>query len=147
MKSFEIEHRIAKPDGAVGWVIMRGRSLCNERGEALELIGVTIDITAQKQANLQNEMHRQEMAHLSRVAVMGEMAASLAHELNQRLTGIMSNADAGVRLINSGSVVLAELPDLLSDISADARRAGDVIRGIRNMVKKDQNVQKRRKPQ
>jgi PAS domain S-box-containing protein len=139
-ESFEIEHRIAKRDGDIAWVIMRGRSLCNERGEALELIGVTIDITAQKQANLQNEMHRREMAHLSRVAVMGEMAASLAHELNQPLTGIMSNADAGLRLMSSG--VVAELSELLSDISTDARRAGDVIRGIRNMVKKGQTVRK-----
>lgn len=138
--SFEIEHRIVKRDGDIGWVIMRGRYLCNEQGEALELIGVTIDISEQKQANLQIEMHRQEMSHLSRVAVMGEMAASLAHELNQPLTGIMSNADAGARLISRGNVVIAELQDLLADISADAHRAGDVIKGIRSMVKKGEIV-------
>jgi PAS domain S-box-containing protein len=137
---FEIEHRILKRDDDIGWVIMRGRYLCDEHGDALELIGVTIDITAQKQANLQIEMHRQEMSHLSRVAVMGEMAASLAHELNQPLTGIMSNADAGARLIGRGDVVVAELRDLFADISADAHRAGDVIKGIRSMVKKGKTV-------
>lgn len=139
-ETFEIEHRIVKPDAGTVWVIMRGRCLCDEHGRILELIGVTIDITEQKQAMLQFQAHRQEMAHLSRVAVMGEMAASLAHELNQPLTGIMSNADAGMRLIHRGDVALSELSDLLADISADARRAGDVIRGIRNMVKKGETV-------
>jgi two-component system sensor kinase FixL len=141
-ETFEIEHRIAKSNGEIVWVILRGRCLCDERGEVLELIGVTIDVTAQKQAILQYQTHRQEMAHLSRVAVMGEMAASLAHELNQPLTAIMSNADAGVRVVGRGDVNPGEIGDLLTDISSDARRAGDVIRRIRSMVKKSETARK-----
>ena len=136
-ETFEIEHRILKPDGETSWVIVRGRSLCDEQGKPLELIGVTIDVTAKKQADLQLQLHRQEMAHLSRVAMMGEMAASLAHELNQPLSGIISNARAGERFIDRGDVDLRELSNLLADIVADGRRAGDVIRGIQSMIRKD----------
>jgi PAS domain S-box-containing protein len=142
-ETFEIEHRILRPDGETGWVIMRGRSLCDEHGKPLELIGVTIDVTAKKQADLQLQVHRQEMAHLSRVAMMGEMAASLAHELNQPLSGIISNARAGERFIDRGDVDLRELSNLLADIVADGRRAGDVIRGIRSMIRKDAPARQR----
>jgi len=67
---------------------------------------------------------------------MGELTASIAHELNQPLSGITSNASAGQRFIDRGDVDLRELRELLGDIIADGRRAGDVIRGIRSMVKK-----------
>jgi len=70
------------------------------------------------------------------VAVMGELTASIAHELNQPLSGIISNASAGQRFIDRGDVDLREFHDLLADIVADGRRAGDVIRGIQTMVKK-----------
>jgi len=67
---------------------------------------------------------------------MGELAASIAHELNQPLSGIISNASAGQRFIDRGDVDLGDLRDLLADIVADGRRAGDVIRGVQGMVKK-----------
>src|SRR5213076_2141819 len=70
------------------------------------------------------------------VAVTGELAASIAHELNQPLSAIISNASAGQRFIEGGQVDLSELRDLLADIVADGRRAGDVIRGVQSMVKK-----------
>ena len=67
---------------------------------------------------------------------MGQLAASIAHELNQPLSGITSNASAGQRFIDRGKVDLRELHELLGDIVADGRRAGDVIRGLQVMVKK-----------
>src|SRR5207245_6644082 len=84
-----------------------------------------------------------EVGHLSRVAVMGELAASVAHELNQPLSGIISNASAGQRFIDRGDVDLRELRELLADIVADGRRAGDVIRGIQTMVKKGGTTRRR----
>src|SRR5262249_17014105 len=81
---------------------------------------------------------RAELSHLSRVALMGEMSASIAHELNQPLAGILSNAAAGQRFIDRGDVHLRELRELLGDIISDGRRASDVVRGIRGMVKKEQ---------
>ncbi len=111
-----------------------------ETGQGMLVLGAIVDISARKQAELDAQQHRSELAHLSRVALMGEMSASIAHELNQPLTGIVSNAAAGERLIGRGQVTFQELRELLADISADARRAGEVIRGIRNMVKKGELV-------
>jgi PAS domain S-box-containing protein len=99
-----------------------------------------VDITARKQAELDAQRHRSELAHLSRVSLMGEMSASLAHELNQPLTGIVSNAAAGQRFIDSGNITLPELRQLLVDIGADGRRANEVVRGIRRMVKKGETI-------
>jgi len=95
-----------------------------------------LDISARKLAEAEAVQHREELGHLSRVAVTGELAASIAHELNQPLSAIISNASAGQRFIEGGQVDLSELRDLLADIVADGRRAGDVIRGIQNMVRK-----------
>src|SRR5436190_10057484 len=83
---FESEHRLVLPYGKTRWVIIRGRCLQDAHGNLLELIGVTIDVSAQKRADLQLQIQREEMSHLNRVALMGEMTASVAHELNQPLT-------------------------------------------------------------
>ena len=107
------------------------------------MTGVLFDITDRKEAELQAQQNRDELSHLSRVAAMGELAASIAHELNQPLAGITSNAAAGQRFIDRGKVDLRELHDLLGDIVADGRRAGDVIRGIQGMVKKDISARRR----
>ncbi|PYL41345.1 MAG: nodulation protein V, partial [Verrucomicrobia bacterium] len=69
------------------------------------------------------------MARMSRVSSMGELTASLAHELNQPLTAIASNAAAGRRLLAQGTPDLEMFEELLADVSADARRAGDIIHG------------------
>ena len=97
--AFESEHRLLLPYGKTRWVIMRGRCLKDEEGNLLETIGVTLDVSAQKQAALQVQVQREEMAHRNRVAVMGEMTASFAHELNQPLTAIANNASAARRFL------------------------------------------------
>ncbi|HMF81087.1 MAG TPA: MASE1 domain-containing protein [Candidatus Acidoferrum sp.] len=135
-REYEIEYRILLPDGNLRWIGGRGRCLTGENGKGARLIGVSIDITPRKLAEAEALQHREELGHLSRVAVMGELTASVAHELNQPLSGIISNASAGQRFIDRGDVDLRELRELLGDIIADGRRAGDVLRGIRSMVKK-----------
>src|SRR5437763_6944240 len=135
-KDYDSEYRIILSDGSVHWMSTRATVRFDENGKPGRLLGISIDINARKQAELQALQHREELGHLSRVAVMGEMAASIAHELNQPLSGIISNASAGQRFIDRGDVDLHELRDLLADIMADGRRAGDVIRGIQSMVKK-----------
>jgi two-component system, LuxR family, sensor kinase FixL len=104
--------------------------------DGIVVLTTIVDITARKLAEAAAVQHREELGHLSRVAAMGELAASIAHELNQPLAGIVSNAAAGQRFIDRGDVDLADLRELLADINADGRRAGDVIRGIQSMVKK-----------
>ena len=137
---FESEHRLVLPYGKTRWVIVRGRCLEDEHGSLLELIGVTIDVSAQKQSDLQLQIQREEMAHLNRVALMGEMTASVAHELNQPLTAIANNAAAARRFLERGNIDPVLLQQLLQDMVADSQRAGEVIRGIRALVRKDKSV-------
>jgi len=138
--TFESEHRLLLPYGKTRWVIMRGRCLKDEEGNLLETVGVTLDVSAQKQADLQLQVQREEMAHRNRVSLMGEMTASFAHELNQPLTAIANNASAARRFLEHGNIDPALLQQLLQDMVADSQRAGDVIRGIRSLVRKETSV-------
>ncbi len=85
-----------------------------------------------------NELHRnrQELAHLTRVSALGELAGSLAHELNQPLTAILSNSQAAQRFIEADPINLREVRETLKDIVADNRRAGEIIRKMRALVRK-----------
>jgi len=116
----------------------RGSVHFDDSRKPARLLGISIDITERKQAELDAQQDRAELSHLSRVALIGEMSTSIAHELNQPLAGILSNAAAGQRFIDQGDVNLDEIRELLGDIIADGRRASDVMRGIRGMVKKGQ---------
>jgi PAS domain S-box-containing protein len=104
--------------------------------EGLFVLASVIDITARKQAELEHQLQNMELARVGRVAVMGELAASLAHEVNNPIGAIVANASAGQRLVAAGKIGTEELKELLADIVADGRRAGEVIQGIRNMVRK-----------
>ena len=137
-KDYESEYRLVLPDGIVRWMSTRGSIQFDTAGKPSRLLGISIDITARKQAELEAQRGRAELSHLSRVALMGEMSASIAHELNQPLSGILSNAAAGQRFIDRGDFDLHEVRELLGDIISDGRRASDVVRGIRGMVKKEQ---------
>src|SRR5437667_3765132 len=104
--------------------------------EGLFVLASVIDITARKQAELEHQLQNMELARVGRVAVMGELAASLAHEVNNPIGAIVANASAGQRLLAAGKIKTRDLKELLDDIVADGRRAGEVVQGIRNMVRK-----------
>lgn len=86
---------------------------------------------------------RQELAHIARVAMLGGLTTSLAHELNQPLAAILSNAQAGTHLLDAAHPDTSELRAILDDVAADARRAGEVIRHLRSLL---QNGQPKRQP-
>jgi PAS domain S-box-containing protein len=140
---YEIEYRLLLPDGTLRWIGGRGRCVTGENRKGARLIGVSIDITPRKLAEAEAREYHEQVGHLSRLAAVGELAASIAHEVNQPLSGIISNAGAGRRLLDRGDVELRELRDLLDDIVADGRRAGDVIRGVQSMVRKDAPARQR----
>jgi PAS domain S-box-containing protein len=140
---YQTEFRTQRTDGTVRWIHARGRGYYDKSGKPLSMTGVVFDITDRKEAELAAQRNREDLSHLGRVAAMGEMAASIAHELNQPLSGIISNASAGRRFIDRGDVDLCELRDLLADIVADGTRAGEVIRGIQGMVKKGSRASQR----
>ena len=89
-----------------------------------------------RRAEIDANRSRQELAHFTRVSTMGELAASLAHELNQPLTGILTNAQAARRFLDASPPDLAELRSILADIIEDDRRAGEVIHRLRELLSK-----------
>src|SRR5215472_3922960 len=136
-EDFDSEYRLILPDGIVRWMSTRGSVHFDDSRKPARLLGISIDITERKQAELDAQQDHAELSHLSRVALIGEMSASIAHELNQPLAGILSNAAAGQRFIDQGDVNLREIREVLGDIISDGRRASDVVRGIRGMVKEE----------
>jgi len=100
------------------------------------LIAVIRDVTAQRQIETQAQEQRLELMHLSRVAMLGELSGALAHELNQPLTAILSNAQAAQRLLARDTVELQDLREILQDIVSEDKRAGEVIRRLRALFKK-----------
>jgi PAS domain S-box len=133
---YRSEYRILRDNLPPRWISARGRVEFNGTGLPSRIRGVSLDITERKQAEAELRQNREELAHVSRVALMGELAASLAHELNQPLTGIVTNAQAGQRFLDQGKLNATEFREILQDIADDGKRAGEVIRSMRNMVKK-----------
>jgi two-component system, LuxR family, sensor kinase FixL len=104
--------------------------------EGLFVLASIVDISERKRAELEGARQRNELAHLSRVTMLGELSGSLAHELNQPLTAILSNAQAAQRFLASDDVDLAELREILHDIVAEDTRAGEMIQRLRVLFKK-----------
>lgn len=101
----------------------------------LVLASVT-DITERRRAELESLNQRNELAHLSRVAMLGELSGSMAHELNQPLASILSNAQAAQRFLAKEDIDLNEVREILADIVEQDQRAGEVIRRLRLLLKK-----------
>jgi C4-dicarboxylate-specific signal transduction histidine kinase len=97
-----------------------------------------VDVTETKQMEAVVEDQQRSLAHLARVGMVGELSGALAHELNQPLTAILSNAQAAKRMIENNPVDITELRNVISDIIDDDARAGDVIRHLRALLKKDE---------
>ena len=133
---YAAEYRVVLPDNTQRWVTARGRVFPDTHGKPVRMMGATIDITARKQAELEVQQQRGELAHLSRVTMLGELSGSLAHELNQPLTAILSNAQAAQRFLAHDNADLNEVRDILADIVAEDKRAGEVIRRLRLLLKK-----------
>jgi PAS domain S-box-containing protein len=133
---YAAEYRVVLPDNTQRWVTARGRVYPDTHGQPVRMMGATIDITSRKQAELEVQQQRGELAHLSRVTMLGELSGSLAHELNQPLTAILSNAQAAQRFLAHDNADLNEVRDILADIVAEDKRAGEVIRRLRLLLKK-----------
>jgi PAS domain S-box-containing protein len=104
--------------------------------EGLFVLAAIVDLTERRQSELEVQQHRQELAHFSRVSIMGELSASMAHELNQPLTAILTNAQAAQRFLAASQPDLGEFREILKDIAHDTTRARDVIHHVRALVKK-----------
>jgi PAS domain S-box-containing protein len=137
---FTMEYRLRRNDGEYRWVLDSGIPRFGSDGTFLGYIGSCFDITERRQSELDHQLQNMELARVGRVALMGELAASLAHEVNNPIGAMVTNANAGQRMIAGGNVENEELSDLLADIVADGHRAREVIEGIRNMVRKEKTT-------
>jgi len=95
------------------------------------------DLTERLKTESEARQRREELAHMTRIATMGELTTSLAHEINQPLTAILSNAEAAQRFLSGNAPDISEVRQILEDIVRDDRRASDVVRKVRALVKKE----------
>lgn len=137
------EHQVMRPDGSIGWQQWTDRAVRDAYGRIVEFQGVGRDITELKRAEAEAKERREQVTHLTRVGILGELSSALAHELNQPLTAILSNAQAAQRILVREPVDLAEVREILSDIVAADTRAGEVIRRLRALL---QRGEARRQP-
>lgn len=135
-KPYAVEHRISWPDGSIRWLAGDGRVLRDAAGRAVSMAGTVMDITQRKTAEADAMRLANELAHVARVSTMGEMAAGLAHELNQPLTVISGYARDSINLIESGELRPRQLVDPLQTIARQAERAGEIIRRLWNLISK-----------
>lgn len=110
----------------------------DDRGRTVGSVVVFRDISERKQAEEEARQRQQELAHVGRLSTMGEMASGMAHELNQPLTAIATNAHACIRLLESGAAPRERVADIMERIAAQAERAGAIIRQLRQFVRKEE---------
>jgi PAS domain S-box-containing protein len=141
-QDFNITHRLLMPDGSVKYIHVLSHRVINEEGN-LEVVGALMDITATKQAEdalRQNEQRlrqtQAELAHVTRVVTLGELAASIAHEVNQPLSAVVTNAEACLRWLDRGAPDADAARRSVEWIINDSNRASEVIRRIRMLAKK-----------
>ncbi|MCG8426755.1 MAG: PhnD/SsuA/transferrin family substrate-binding protein [Chromatiales bacterium] len=127
-----------KKDGTSFPVEYASSPIKDHKGETVGSVVVFRDISQRKQAEEEARQHQLDLAHVARLSTLGEMASGIAHELNQPLTAIATNAQASIRLIESGSSTTDRLVDTLERIGAQAERAGEIIRHLRQLVRKEQ---------
>jgi len=133
---FDREYGLTLAGGERRWIYSRGRIERDPSGSIQRILGVSLDVTRSRTAELEVEKQRNELAHLSRVAVLGALSGSLAHELNQPLTAILFNSQAALRMLERESPDLLELRAILTDIVDQDRVAGEVIRRLRLLLTK-----------
>ncbi len=134
----DVEFRQVGADGAHRWVAARGQTEPGHgHGHGQRMLGVAMDITERKKAEFQATQDRSALRHITRVSLLGQLSASIAHQLNQPLASILSNAEAARLMLDRHPVDLAELRLICDDIAASDQRAADVIRQLGALFKRD----------
>ena len=140
-----VKSRVAVPLTMEGVVIgalafsavTRERAWRDEFVQRLQLLGeVFANTLSRRRAEMEGQRLREDLAHIGRVSTVGELTASLAHELNQPLTAILANAQAVRRILDAGQADLIEVRAIVDDIVDDDKRASDVIGRLRGLLKK-----------
>ncbi|HXH03208.1 MAG TPA: PAS domain S-box protein [Candidatus Competibacteraceae bacterium] len=132
----DVEYRILRPDGGIRWIHDRGFPVYDAQGRLYRMAGIAEDITARRQAQDQLRQLREELTHMGRLSLAGEMASGLAHEINQPLAAMVTYAQAALRLLKSESVEREQLATILEKVAEQGLRAGGIIHRLRKFLRK-----------
>jgi len=131
------EYRIIRPDLSVRWILDRGFPVCDGKGEVYRLAGIAEDITERKLAEQELQESRAQLARVSRVASMGELTASIAHEINQPLAAVATNASAALHWLAAEPPDLDEARDAGRRAIQEVNRASGVVERVRALLQKE----------
>ncbi len=129
---YSVEHRIVRANGEVRHVLAQAALKKNIDGEILHMYGTIQDITERHEANRMVQEYRDELAHVSRLSVMGELAAGLSHELNQPLTAIANYSSSMRSVLEQGG----DISELITKIEAQSLRSGKIVRSLKLLAEK-----------
>src|SRR6266498_1990295 len=135
-RPLETEARLRRAEGEYRWLLIRAVPLRDEAGKIVKWYGASGDIEDRKRAEEALSKSQAELAHVTRVTTMGELAASIAHEVNQPLSAIVNNGSACLRWLNGATLNLDEAREAARRVVRDGNRAGEVITRIRALLRK-----------
>ena len=139
-RAYAVEGRIVLPDGTVKYLHSSGHPVLGPSGELVEVVGTHVDITERKRAEQERERLRQleaDIAHINRVTTMGELAASLAHEIKQPIAAAVTNAEACLRFLEKDQPDLVDVRDAASGMVGSVNRAAEIIDRVRALFAKN----------
>src|SRR5208282_454865 len=138
-EDFKFDYRIVHPGGEIRYAQSLGHPVLGPTGDLVEYVGTIIDVTERRQAEEERERLREaqaDLAHASRITTMGELTASLAHEVNQPITAVVNGASTCVRWLTRENPDVGEAREAASGVIRNAKRAADIINRIRSISKK-----------
>ena len=135
---YQSEFRLVLPDGNLRWIAALGRVEYDAKGRPLRSRGACIDVTARKHAEQEMLGLHQDIAHVGRVSLMGQLSSALAHEIKQPLSAILRNAEAAALFVQHPSPDLHEISAILEDIRKDDERASEVIDRMRTLLRREE---------
>jgi PAS domain S-box-containing protein len=139
--AFEVEYRIIDADGDIRWMRERGRAVASEVDNQTHLEGFVTDITGQRSAENEAREHREQLAHVDRLNMLGEMASGIAHEINQPLSAIALLVQASDHLVRTEQY--GRLSEILDKLLRHAHRASSVIDRVQRMAKRHASSKER----
>ncbi|MBO9127959.1 MULTISPECIES: PAS domain-containing protein [unclassified Rhizobium] len=143
-RDFQFEYQATLPDGNIIQLLSTGRAVIGASGDVTGYVGTTMDITERKRVEselLRSAAHlrevQAELEHVARATTMGELAASIAHEVNQPLTGIVASGGAALRWLSKATPDVIKARESLKNVIDDGRRASEIVTRIRKMFRKE----------
>lgn len=139
---YEVLHRMLHRDGGIRWFSARGTALRDAAGRPYRLVGTDTDVTDWRLAEEQARQRQAELTHVARLSTLAEMTTTLAHELNQPLGAITNYSQACLRTLRANAEAKEMLINALEQITAQGRRAGDIVRQLRTIVRKSDGLRR-----